>query len=60
MAVLRLRERLRVLFREEIAQSVSSEAEAREEVRHLLAVLGASTYMEGREVNAPGAADLPS
>lgn len=40
MAVLRLRQRGRELFRAEIAHTVASEADIEEEVRHLFTVLG--------------------
>jgi RNA polymerase sigma factor (sigma-70 family) len=43
MAVHRLRERLRVLFREEIAQTVASQAEVEAEIQHLLVVLSADS-----------------
>jgi RNA polymerase sigma factor (sigma-70 family) len=39
VAVHRLRKRFRQIFREEIAQTVASESEVEEEVRHLIAVL---------------------
>jgi RNA polymerase sigma-70 factor (ECF subfamily) len=39
VAVHRLRKRFRQIFREEIAQTVASESEIEEEVRHLIAVL---------------------
>lgn len=54
MQVLRMRERLRELFIEEITHTVASDDEAREEVRHLLSVLGASTPVLGREAGGPG------
>jgi hypothetical protein len=54
-----LRERLRVLFREELAQTVASEDEFRDEVRHLLSVLGASTSRAGREVSGLAAGVAP-
>jgi len=42
MAVLRLRERYRALFRAEIAATVAEPAEIEDEIRHVMAVLGAS------------------
>jgi len=39
VAVLRLRQRFRVLFREEIAETVSDEAELEDEMRHIFAIL---------------------
>jgi RNA polymerase sigma factor (sigma-70 family) len=54
MTVHRMRERLRVLFREEIAHTVGSEAEAEEEIRHLLATLGASPRVPGKEADRSG------
>ena len=53
MTVHRMRERLRALFREEIRQTVNSEAEAKEEIRHLLATLGASPWVPAKEAEPP-------
>jgi RNA polymerase sigma factor (sigma-70 family) len=44
MTVLRMRERLRALFREEIARTVATPAEVDEEIRHLLSVFSASHH----------------
>ena len=41
VAVHRLRQRFGALLREQVAQTVSSEAEVEEEIRHLISVLGA-------------------
>ena len=40
VAVLRLRRRFGVLLREQVAQTVSSEAEVEEEIRYLISVIG--------------------
>ena len=40
VAVHRLRQRFGALLREEISETVSSEAEVKEEIRHLISVLG--------------------
>ena len=54
MSVRRMRERLRALFREEIAHTVASEAEAKEEIRNLLVILGAAPWVPGKEADQPG------
>jgi len=59
MAVHRMRERLRVLFREEISHTVTSEEEAKEEIRHLLVILGAAPCVQGKEADRPSD-DCPS
>ena len=53
MTVHRMRERLRVLFREEIAHTVGSEAEVAEEIRHLMVILGADPCLPGKEASRP-------
>jgi len=40
VAIHRLRQRFGVLLREQVAETVSSEAEVKEEIRHLISVLG--------------------
>ena len=40
VAVHRLRQRFGVLLREQVAQTVSSEAEVEEEIRYLISVMG--------------------
>jgi RNA polymerase sigma factor (sigma-70 family) len=44
MTVLRMRERFRLLFREEIAHTVAAPEEVDEEIRHLLTVFGESHH----------------